>query len=126
MQERQIQHVFQNVLKFIRQEHGIVLNVSLEIDYAGSYPKPRDFAQTSGIKIYFSPKILEADESRFRGLLYHEIGHVLLMQAGDYTHSERRADQIAELCFGVPIYYDIEGVQTISGGVRPRPSHLPQ
>ena len=102
------------------------MGLALVIDYTGDYPKARDYAKTTGDTIYVSPKILDADLPRVEGLLYHELGHVLLMQHGDYDHSENYADYIAELCFSTPIYYDTEGVQTIAGGARPRPDYLPK
>ena len=126
MTELAIRKMLAGALQHIRKQHDMIMHVDLVIDYDGSYPKPRDFAKTTGSVIYLSPKILQSSRARVEGLLFHELGHVLLMQSGDYDHSERRADLIAELCFGVPIYYDIEGVQTTAGGVRPRPSNLPQ
>jgi len=124
--EQELRRIFEEIIAYIEVHHGMFLDVDLVIDHNGSYPKPRDYAKTSGEVIYVSPKILSADRERVLGLLYHEIGHVLLMQQGDYDHSELHADYIAELCFSVPIYYDIEGVQTIRGGERPRPPHLPK
>lgn len=126
MTEQQLQDLFENMLNFIRDEHGICLLVDLKIDYQGKYPKARDYARTTGDTICVSPKILRASSDQVRGLLYHELGHVLLMRQGDYDHPEWLADHIAELCFQVPIYYDDIGVQTIAGGTRPRPSHLPK
>ena len=127
MSESELQTLFKSMLIYIGKTHGVWLDVTLVIDHAGSYPKTRDYARTSGRVVFVSPKILKASLSRIQGLLYHEIGHVLLMQeAEDFEHSERQADYIAELCFNTPIYYDIEGVQTIQEGERPRPPHLPQ
>lgn len=126
MTESELRNTFSDILEYISEEHGIDLRVSLVIDRQGSYPKKRDYAKTSGDVIFLSPKILKADHERVLGLLYHELGHVLLMRQGDYDHSERFADYIAELCFSTPIFYDIDGVQTIEGGERPRPSHLPK
>lgn len=127
MKPLEIQSLFQSLLNYIHETHQIdIRDLKLVLDDYGSYPKKRDFAKTSGKIIYLSPKILNADESRVRGLLYHEIGHVLLMREGDFEHSERTADMIAELCFGSPLYYDKDGVQNISSGTRPRPPHLPK
>jgi len=126
MTELEIRDLFAELVRFIGVRHGIDLRVNLVIDHQGDYPKPRDFAKTSGSAIFLSPKIIGCGKGRVEGLLCHELGHVLLMQVGDYDHSERYADEIAELCFERHIYYDIEGVQTTEGGVRPRPPHLPQ
>lgn len=114
------------ILDYLYDNHGIELTVSIVIDNLGSYPNPRDYAKTTGRVIYFSPKILKASEDRLQGLLRHELAHALLMQNGDVNHSEIYADETAEICFGMPIYYDTQDVQCISGGVRPRPSYLPQ
>lgn len=126
MNEREIRSEFQRMIDHIYEEHGLDVTVNLVFDYTGSYPKPRDFAKTTGTTIYISPKILGCDVDRVRGLLYHELGHVLLMQQGDYDHSEEYADYVAELCFQTPIFYDDEDVQTVGEGARPRPEHLPK
>jgi len=126
MSWEEIELLFSKLLSQIQQKHGIQLSVVLFCDWGGAYPKVRDFAQTDGDCINLSPKIIGEPRHRVCALLMHELGHVLLMRDGDYTHSERYADEIAELCFGVPIYYDKEGVQTLNTGIRPRPNHLPQ
>lgn len=126
MTESEIRALFARMLDHIRTYHGLDINVRLVIDRTGSYPNRRDFAKTTGSTIYVSPKLIGSDIDRIRGLLYHELGHVLLMQSGDFDHSEDYADYVAELCFQTPIYYDTEDVQTTAYGVRPRPPHLPQ
>jgi predicted SprT family Zn-dependent metalloprotease len=98
----------------------------LEIDYSSRYPKVRDYAKTTGDVIYFSPKILKATKERMDGLMRHEFAHVILMKQGDFDHSEREADIVAESVFGGNIYYDEDDVQTTLRGKRPRPLHLPQ
>lgn len=122
----QIEDVLNNLLDYLYRTKGIDLNVDVVIDYHGSYPKRRDYAKTTGTVIYFSPKILRASEDRLQGLLRHELAHALLIQAGDFDHSEAYTDEIAESFFGKPIFYDKQDVQCISGGVRPRPLYLPQ
>jgi len=126
MEKSLIQKEVERAFAYLEARHGIILEVDVEVDYEGDYPRPRDFAKTSGDVIYFSPKILSADVLRLRGLLYHEIAHALLMREGDYDHSEAYADQVAEFLFNTQIFYDSEGVQTLAGGTRPRPLHLPQ
>ncbi len=128
MSEEEIFIEFEQMLDHLRYRHGIDLDVDLVVDWVGSYPEPRDFAKTTGTTIFISPKLSRGGHSveRVRGLLYHEIGHVLLMQQGDYDHSEEYADYIAELCFQTPISYDTEDVQTTGNGTRPRPRHLPR
>ena len=126
MTESEIFAEFQRMIDHIYEAHGIDVRVDLVMDYTGDYPKPRDFAKTTGSTIYISPKLIGCDIDRVRGLLYHEIGHALLMQQGDYDHPEDDADYVAELCFQTPIYYDKDDIQTVGGGTRPRPKHLPQ
>lgn len=91
---------------------------------SGAFPKPRDFAYTDGFTVYFSPKIRTASENRVRGLVRHEICHVLFMQEGT-AHSETDADSLALVVFGSPIYYDRQDIQTVARGTSPRPRHLP-
>lgn len=122
----QIEDLLFQYLEYLREEFGLYLDVHLVLDVHGDYPKARDYAKTNSQEIFFSPKILHASVPRIEGLLRHELGHVILMTDGDYDHSEREADEIAEYCFRAPIYYDAEGVQSTERGVRPRPSHLPQ
>ena len=122
----EIQRIMTSLLTDLYLKHGVVLNVRLEIDYDGDYPNARDYAKTTGEVIYFSPKIFKASEDRVQGLLRHELAHALLIQNGDYDHWETEADEVAEICFGHPIYYDKDDVQCISGGRRPRPEYLPQ
>jgi len=121
----EIVSLLDRLLEDIRVTHHFDLHVELVCDFQGSYPKARDFAQTDGQSIMLSPKIIGQPYSRVAAILMHELGHILLMRSGDYTHTEIETDQISEICFGVLIYYDIEGVQTLDAGVRPRPPHLP-
>jgi len=100
-------------------------HVNCIIDYKNKYPTARDYAMTNGFVVYLSPKILQADLPRVHGLLRHELGHAVLMQAGLHEHTERQVDQLAEALFGDVIYYDDEEIQTIEKGTSPRPKHLP-
>ena len=99
MSESELRRIFNDILEYIRSVHGMDIDVDLVIDRTGNYPKARDYAMTTGDTIYVSPKILSADLPRVQGLLYHELGHVLLMQQGDYDHSELYADYIAGCVF---------------------------
>lgn len=123
---KQIEDLLFQYLEYLHDEFGLLLEVRLVLDVNGSYPKARDYAKTNSREIFLSPKILHASIPRVEGLLRHELGHVILMTDGDYDHSEREADEIAEFCFRAPIYYDEDGVQSTKEGIRPRPNHLPQ
>ena len=58
------------------------------------------------------------------GLIRHELGHLVDPDV-DRLGSERRADRLAELITGQPIYYDQDDVQTTRPGRR-RPAYLPR
>jgi hypothetical protein len=123
---RQIQNKAHHLCQKASSVLGYDVSAKVSLDFQGKYPKSRDYAKTNGFTIYFSPKILDCEDHRVEGLLRHELGHVVLMQAGLLNHSERDADIIAEFCFGLPIYYDQEDVQSIKEGTYPRPNHLPK
>lgn len=77
--------------------------------------------------ICVAPKILNAALPRVHGLLMHELGHAIDFQftRNHPNHgSERRADQIAEAIWRIPIRYDEDTVQSTCCGVHPRPAHL--
>lgn len=61
---------------------------------------------------------------RQEGILMHELAHVALLQAGNEEHSERDADDFAEVLWGKRIAYDNEDVQTTGPGTSPRPVRL--
>lgn len=113
------------LLELASAQLGRDVRVQIVLDPGGSYPKARDFAKTTGSVVYFSPKILHATPARVEGLLRHELAHVVFMQSGDFDHTEREADALAEHLFGDFIYYDDQDVQSILPGRRPRPEYLP-
>ena len=93
----------------------------------------------SSSTIRFSRRLLPAAVCRVDGVVRHEIGHVVDMNIpwpsldawaeqrfAELPHTpERRADAIAKLLWGSPIYYDESTVQTTA--VTPvdlRPEHL--
>ena len=104
------------------------LDVVLEIGNPAEFPANRDYAYCAWdgekARIVFAPKIHRADQPRQDALIRHELAHALLTSA-DLPHSERECDAVAEAIFGDLIYYDDEDVQTLTGGARPRPRHLP-
>lgn len=81
----------------------------------------RAMAYTDGRRVFFYARALELPASRLRALVRHELAHVAL---GRGAHSERDADQLAELVGGAAIRYDRRGVQTLGPGCRPRPRRL--
>ena len=123
---KEINACFKSLLKQVNNQLDSPLKVNLVLDHEGSYPRKRDFAKTDGHTIFLSPKILFCKKDRLEGLLRHELAHVLYMQHGNFDHTELETDNLAEIVFGSPIYYDKDDVQTISLGKRPRPYYLPQ
>lgn len=121
-----VYEVFKTLRDFIWNEHGVALPTKLILDYEGSYPNERDFAQTDLEAIYISPKVIGQPLHRLEGLFMHEFGHILLMSVNNYDHSETEADEAAYLCFGVPILYDREAVQSSLEGSPKRPDHIHQ
>ena len=73
-----------------------------------------------------APKLEDRAFKSICGVLAHELGHAYLLQAGATEHSERDADDAAELLFGHVIRYDADEVQTWGSGQSPRPAHLPR
>ncbi len=125
MNKTDILLVFESLRREIEQVLSCHFYVSCIIDYKNKYPRARDYAMTDGFIVYLSPKILKAELPRVHGLLRHELGHAVLMQAGLHEHTERQVDQLAEALFGDIIYYDEDDIQTIIPGITPRPKHLP-
>ncbi len=119
---------------------------------AHMYPMPRNYAfyvqpnhaaefggdGRTGL-ILVAPKMLEATKDRAEGVLRHEFGHAMDLQANKVPQllpkfaqdhacwqpgKERRADALAESLWGTPIYYDSLLVQCLSHGITPRPTFL--
>lgn len=126
LRESEIERCFTKLVNTVNKKLDHPLSVTLVIDYNGNYPRKRDYAKTDGDFIYLSPKIFKCRKDRLEGLLRHELAHVLYMQNGNYDHTEVEADNLAEIVFNSPIYYDADDVQTINTGKRPRPYYLPQ
>lgn len=104
------------------------LRVDLAVGDLSEFPAYRSFAyctdNTKPIRIVVSPRLEHQDDRRIDGILRHEFGHAVYMLNGDYTHTERDADRLAERLFGATIRYDADDVQTTGRGVSPRPRRL--
>lgn len=80
----------------------------------------------------YSPYLEDASDALIRGVIAHEIGHVLvdkleLRGARGIDASERQADRVAEEMLGLRIYYGSDDVQRAGQGARgrrPRPCGL--
>jgi len=100
--------------------------------------KPRHFAAQEGTNpcnIYFCPDLEDEPLTRIRGIIYHELGHMLQRlekkRSGRYlTESrdfEQDADYKIEQATGIKIYYDEDLIQRAgpgARGTRPRPRGL--
>lgn len=114
-----------------------------DLGHSIHFESPRGFATTTTdgtvANVRFSTKVLGVPLLRVDAIVRHELGHVIdalvpTMDLDDWARAggvwlpstpERRADAIAELVWGDPIYYDEELVQTLDNtGTRPRPEHL--
>lgn len=89
---------------------------------------PRSFAEVDphGLYFAFAPQVLELDWAHRRGLIMHELGHVLCRDLPD-GGNERDADKAAERVFGERIIYDSawpgKGLQCVR--CRPNPAAPP-
>lgn len=128
--------------KLVRQAEAVCgkLRVALIIWHPEAFPKKRNYAFCTSPEsgpavgvplgccaICVAPKMLNATLDRVRGVLMHEIGHAVdFLYTPDHENhrEERRADQIAEAIWNIPIRYDADTVQSTCCGVHPRPAHL--
>ena len=118
------------------------VSLHAEEGYSPHFDQPRGYAVTRGEPgawtVVFAPKISQLTVDHVEALVRHELGHVLDFSIPTDalnalaasrgvqlpTTPERRADAIAELVWGRPIAYDPNDVQTLAGGIRPRPESL--
>lgn len=126
MTEAELRTIFEDLRKEVERVLSCHFKLKYVIDDPKKYPKARDYAMTDGYTVFLAPKILKANLSRVQGLLRHEMGHAVFLQAGWHDHTERQTDKMAEVLFGDVIYYDKEDIQTIEakGNKTPRPSYL--
>lgn len=140
--------IYKSLHRDVQTVIGEDFSVPLKIGDPRDFPKPRNMAfcgyrdGNSGrsIIIVIAPKLLHGDEPRVQAILRHELAHAVEFYLGeDELHKvaalggdslpdtpELRADAVAEIIWGDPIYYDRLKVQTLSRGQRPRPPSLPQ
>ena len=104
------------------------LQISLIVGRSAEFPEARNFAYCAwdgkASEIVFSPKVLDEPKATQDALIRHELAHAMLQSAG-LSHNERECDAVAEEFWGDLLYYNADDVQTLTGGIRPRPSHLP-
>lgn len=127
---------------------GADFSVPLHVGDPRDFPAPRNMAfcayrdGNAGREVFIvvAPKLLRGDSARVEAVLRHELAHALEFHLGKAqlrrmarvdgynlpSTPERRADAVAEIIWGDPIYYDRMTVQTLSPGRRPRPTSLPK
>lgn len=106
------------------------LRVGLIIGESEDFPEERDFAMCALVRpgfaeILVAPKIENEPDEVIDALLRHEFAHTMLLHSG-LKHTERDADELAEVIWGERINYDHRDVETLAPGAYPRPTHLPR
>jgi len=73
-----------------------------------------------------APRMADQTPDRIEALARHELAHAVQLWLGvpDGDHTERGTDALAERLWGDRIYYDDDLVQTLQGGIHPRPAAL--
>jgi len=126
---------FEEMRQLASKHHPDVIRTGLAIDPA-VHDTPRRFGMAGlgrdGPIIKIAPQLVRQPKTVQRGILGHELGHVLQMlgstmiEAGDEL--ERDADRLAEEIFGEPIFYTenskIQCMGPRAKGIRPRPEGL--
>ena len=117
--------------------------VRVKIGKLSEFPATRNVAYTAHLKpnkceIVFAPKWNQLTPENYDAVLQHELCHVLHMIRPDifnilipygFNYDEDQceifADQMAEVIFDNPIYYDKSLIQTLEPQrIRKRPRHL--
>ena len=119
------------------------MDILFMVGTRSAFPKLRNYAYCSKLDldtclIVVAPKMKLASDDRCVAVVRHEIGHAIdflipknevdaaILERGliPYQTPERKADQIAEITYDEPIYYDDDTIQSLLKGIRPRPSQL--
>jgi hypothetical protein len=97
--------------------------------YCQQAPTGRGGTRGGELSIVYAPKLATSRWRRVTGVLAHEYGHAVLLEAGIQDHSERDADRAAYELFGIKIHYDLADIQTIADTPtvsQVRPGRLPK
>ena len=147
MNHEHAKRMYRSMHRDVQSIVGADFSVPLVVGNPEWFPERRNMAfcsyrdHNSGerdIEIVVAPKLLDGDPDRVKAIFRHELAHAIEFHLGENEvrsmarrdgetlpkGPERRADRIAEIIWGDPIYYDEILVQTLSGGTRPRPRHL--
>lgn len=95
-----------------------------------NFPSARSMAYTTrtpkGLVIVLHPRMKKASRGRFAGVIWHELGHVVLWDRKN--HSEDEADVAGSKLAGRRIRYDQHTVQSLDPRSKysRRPRWLPQ
>lgn len=134
---------YKKLHKDVQSVVGEEFRAYLVVGHPSEFPKKRNMAycyveHDGSIFIVISPKLAGGSTSRVEAILRHELAHAIEFHTGEtelremarldghelHTGQELRADQVAEIIWEDPIYYDEINVQTLERGKRPRPTHL--
>ncbi len=77
-------------------------------------------------RISVAGRLAAQPQGVIEGIIAHELGHAILFELDCAHHTERKADQAAELWLQLRLSYTPDDVQTTGPGQRPRPPHLRQ
>ena len=138
--------MYRRLHRDVRSIVGADFRVPLVVGEPDEFPLPRNMAYCAyrdgntgrEIEIVAAPKLLRGSDDRIEAIFRHELAHAIEFHLGEGElremaavngrslprGAERRADTVAEIIWGDPIYYDEILVQTLGRGVRPRPEHL--
>lgn len=147
MKNEDAKKLYEGLHRDVQNVVGADFRVPLVVGKPDEFPMPRNMAycayrdHNSGrreIFIVVAPKLIKSSKARVSAILRHELAHAIEFHIGENEvrsmagrdgHTlppgpERRADRIAEIIWGEPLYYDDILVQTLNRGTRPRPRHL--
>jgi hypothetical protein len=115
----------------------------MQMGGSSHFDSPRGYATTTvygdgRFHLKVAERFLEAELAVQDAIMRHEIGHIVDFSADSVqleawarsrgvdlaSSRELRADGLAEAIWGDRVYYNEADVQTLSGGVYPRPERL--
>lgn len=147
MKNEDAKKLYKGLHRDVQSIVGADFRVPLVVGKSSEFPDRRNMAYcayrdyNSGkreISIVVAPKLVSSSKARVSAILRHELAHAIEFHLGEDEvrgmarrnneklppGPERRADRIAEIIWGEPLYYDDILVQTLNRGTRPRPRHL--
>jgi len=147
MNHERAKRAYRRLHRDVQSVVGGDFHVPLVVGNPDAFPQARNMAFCAyrdgndgrrEISIVVAPKLLRGDSDRVGAIFRHELAHAVEFHLGEDElrrmarldgealprGPEQRADRVAEIIWGDPIYYDDILVQTLGRGIRPRPKHL--